>query len=172
MQHTFEKPQYVTERLNQDHVKHAFCSGSSALDNYLQQLASQDIKRNISTVYVLTYADAKEVLGYYTLASTSIVREMLPPQVTKKLPSYPALPGILLGRLAVDESVQGQGVGANLLIDALKRSYQVSHVIGASFIIVDAKDGKAGFYQHYGFIPYEENKLKLYLPMKTVEKLL
>ena len=96
----------------------------------------------------------------------------LPPKMMKKLPRYGQLPVTLLGRLAVDVSVKGQGIGEFLLIDALRRSLEGAQHIGAMAVVVDAKDPQAErFYQHFNFLPYQLTPLRLFLPMGQIAQL-
>src|SRR6266511_3279768 len=109
------------EGLSGDHDRSQFVSGSDALDRYLRQQASQDIKRRIATCFVAVNIAAQHVAGYYTLTAASIALNALSPEIAKKLPRYPVVPAVLLGRLAVASSYQGRGLGSILLADALKR---------------------------------------------------
>ena len=166
------QPVYEISKLNTAHNKQNFSSTSTALDNYLKTQAGQDIRKNVSVCYALTIINSVDVIGYYTLASISIDASNLADEFTRKLPKYPMLPAILIGRLAMDENYQGKKIGSHLLIDALKRSLSISDQIGINVVIVDAKDDKAAqFYRHYGFIEFPSNKLKLFLPIDTIKKL-
>ncbi|MEH2007200.1 GNAT family N-acetyltransferase [Nostoc sp.] len=79
---------------------------------------------------------------------------------------------ILLGRLAVDSSRQGQGLGAVILIDALKRVLRTTEQVASVAVIVEAIDEKAvNFYQKYGFQQIKEHSFKLYLPVKAIQEL-
>jgi predicted GNAT family N-acyltransferase len=96
----------------------------------------------------------------------------VPPEIARKLPRYPQLSVTLLGRLAVDEGLTGQGMGQFLLMDALHRSLQAAAGIAAMAVVVDAKDASAAdFYRHFGFIPLNLSVSRLFLPMMTVAKL-
>lgn len=163
---------YRIEQLDKKHNKNLFSCGTEALDRYLKIQASQDSKKNVAITYVLTQQDSDDVSGFYTISSIGIFPGELPADLAKKLPRYPVLPGILLGRLAVDENMKGKKIGASLLMDALKRSLAVSHQIGIVAIIVDAKDAIAvNFYKHFGFIPFPENDHRLFLPIATIKEL-
>lgn len=163
---------FEIRKLAGNHQKTNFVSGSIQLDNYLKKQAGQDIKRNISVTYALTAVNSSDVFGYYTLSSISIDVSELSDEYMKKLPKYPMLPGILIGRLAVDSHHQGKKIGGHLLIDALKRSLLISNQIGINAVIVDAKDDNATkFYQHYGFISFPSNPRKLFLPINTIRAL-
>jgi predicted GNAT family N-acyltransferase len=163
---------YAIEVLDKKHDKLTFSCKTEALNRYLHQQANQDIQKNVSVTYVLTGENENKILGYYTLASTSIDIGELPVSFKRKLPSYPNLPAILLGRLAVDQPHEGKGLGTHLLIDALKRSLLASLSIGATSVMVHAKDKEAvSFYAHFGFIQFENNNQILFLPMNEIRKL-
>ncbi len=155
------------------HERKYFTCGVEALDNYLQKQASQDLKRNVTQLYVKATPDG-DVCAYYTLSAYTMVLDDLPPDFAKKLPRHPNVPAILLGRLAIDKRLQGQGLGRVTIVDALARAFLVStESIGATAVVVDAIDEKAaGFYRHYGFIPLPSNPLKLFIPMGTIKELL
>ena len=143
------------------------------LDAYLHQQAGQDVKRSLSAVFVLPH-EITTVKGYYTLSNDSIAIVIVPEEIAKKMPKgYKTLPATLLGRLAVDQKFIKQGLGELLLMDALKRSYDVSkNSLGSMAVIVDPIDEEAkGFYNKYGFIELPVSG-KMFLPMDTIEKLL
>lgn len=163
---------FKIERLNNKHIKDKFKCGIDVLDQYLKAQASQDVKKNVSVAYVVTSQDSEKVLGYYTLSSMGIFPGELPEELIRKLPRYPILPGILLGRLAVDENEQGKSIGGYLLVDALKRSIEVSNQIGIVAVIVEAKNENAvAFYKDYGFIALPDNVHRLFLPSSIIKKL-
>ena len=163
---------YVVEHLDKKHNKNIFSCGTDALDHYLKTQASQDIKKNVAITYVLTKRGLEQILGFYTISSIGIFPGELPDDVAKKLPRYPVLPGILLGRLTVDEHVRGIKIGSFLLLDALKRSLAVSLQIGIVAVIVDAKNEAAvNFYKHFGFISFPENNHRLFLPLSIIKQL-
>lgn len=130
-----------------------FRCGEPALDQYLRRYANQDIRRGVARVFVATPTDqASVVAGFYTLSAASVAAEQLPDSLRKKLPRYP-VPAALLGRLAVSETAQGQGLGSILLVDACKRVAAASQTLAVAAIIVDAKSpAAAAFYQHFGFV--------------------
>ena len=163
---------HVTEALNSIHDKGGFSCGKALLDNYFKRQAGQDVKRKLSACFVLTASGSGTVKGYYTLSSNSIPNNSVPLAFKKKLPnSYTSIPVILLGRLAVDINYQKNGIGKILLIDSLKRCYESSTSIGAFAVIVDPLDNNAEtFYEKYGFIKLPDSG-KMFLPMKTIEKL-
>lgn len=162
---------YLTVPLEPKHKKSEFKCGNTYLDNYIQKQAKQDIKRKLSACFVLS-DEENTIKGFYTLSNAGIPREVIPENIRKKLPrAYNSLPVTLLGRLAVNEKNKNQGLGKLLLIDALKRSLEVSKVIGSMAVIVDPIDKNAiKFYDKFGFILLPDSE-KMFLPMKTVEQL-
>lgn len=162
----------IVEPLNKKHDRDTFSCGVEALDRYLAQYASQDMAKHAAVTYV-SLGDKKETIsGYYTLAATSILLDIIPPDAGKKLPRYPNVPAILLGRLAVDLKYRKRGYGEYLLLDALFRAYQSSRSIGAAIVIVEAKDDRAKrFYEQYDFVSLVDSDNKLFLGMKAIAKL-
>ncbi|WP_142803808.1 GNAT family N-acetyltransferase [Tepidiphilus sp. J10] len=144
---------YSIRALDGDARTADFACGEKALDEYLQRYASQDIKRGVARVFVASpAAQPRVVAGFYTLSAASIAAETLPEKWRKKLPRYP-VPVALLGRLAVGQQFQGQGLGSILLADACKRVAAASKTLAVAALVVDAKSPKAAaFYQHFGFI--------------------
>lgn len=162
---------FITEPLNTRHHREHFSCGEQALDGYLKRYATLDQKRRVAAVFVLP-DDTHRVKGYYTLSSTNIPSADLPEALLKKLPKYAYQPATLLGRLAVDQQNQKQGKGETLLLDALYRSYELSKQIGSIAVVVEALNERAStFYEQYGFISLSVAK-KLFLPMKTISRLL
>lgn len=162
------------EPLGKHHDRAAFRCGSETLDRYLHQQARQDADKRVAAPFVAVRpADTARVLGYYTLSASVVVLQDLPTELANKLPRYPQMPVTLLGRLAVDLSARGQGLGELLLMDALHRSLMHATHIAAMAVMVDAKDDvAAAFYRHYSFSPLPAHPRRLYLPMKTVAQLL
>ena len=154
-------------QLNATHDKATFNSDSEPLNRYFKEQASQDIKRRVAACFVAITLD-NEIVAYYTLASASVLLTELPELLLKKLPRYPTIPAVRMGRLAVSTQYKGQGIGATLLADALLRS--ASNEIAAYALIVDAKDTKAvAFYQHHGFMVLGVNPMQLFLPLANIK---
>jgi GNAT superfamily N-acetyltransferase len=161
---------YRIQAFSGAHQRKQFSCGNAALDAYLHQQAEQDAKRHVAAPFMLTATPSNAVLGYYTLSSSMVDLLDLEPALAKKLPRYPNLPVILLGRLAVDAQHKGKGLGEFLLLDALQRCARSD--IAAMAVIVDAKDENAKlFYQHFDFIDLQTQPMRLYLPMTTIKKL-
>ncbi|WNJ17210.1 GNAT family N-acetyltransferase [Pontibacter sp. G13] len=164
---------WLTERLGSKHNRKDFNSGSRYLDLYLRKTVNQDIRRKLTACYVLADEPDNRVMGYYTLSNNLLPRDTLPERMAKKLPSsYPGIPAILLGRLAVDQDFQGRGIGKALLIDALARCYQISNTLGAFAVIVDPIGQAAEeFYAQFGFLRLVDTN-KMFLPMRAIKRLL
>ena len=164
-------PDYRIERLERRHVRAGFSSGRPPLDRYIQQQARQEQSRGAAVVYVMCRAESDDVAGFFTLSACSIEATELQPEFARRLPRYPLLPAILIGRLAVDLRFQGQRLGAALLGEALTVSMAASERVGAVAVIVDAKDERAvRFYQKHGFITFLNDERRLYLPIDTLAK--
>ena len=157
--------------LEKAHDRASFASGAPELDRYIREQASQDMRRDVSRVFVATRGPSQVVCGFYSLGASSFRREKLPLAQAKRLPHYP-VPAVLLGRLAVDQSAQGQGLGAFLLMDAIHRVLLASQTLAVHAVTVDARDAAAAaFYRKYGFITFEDDARQLMLPMATLRQL-
>lgn len=160
------------EPLEKAHDRTGFASGAPELDRYIREQASQDVRRDVARVFVSMREGSQAVCGFYSLGASSFHREKLPAAQAKRLPHYP-VPAVLLGRLAVDQSEQGKGLGAFLLMDALHRVLLASQTLAVHAMIVDARDdAAASFYRKYGFIPFADDARRLMLPMATLRQLL
>ena len=127
-------------------------------------------RKNIGRTYVVLRDRCPKVIGYYTLALGPVGFARLPKSASKKLPKHP-VPVILLGRLAVDRSEQGKGLGEHLLFDALNRSLSISEQAGAFAIEVLAIDDTArAFYERYGFLALADQDRHLFLPTATIKQ--
>lgn len=154
--------------LDAAHDRAAFRSDSEPLNRYLREQVTQDIRRRVAACFV-ALADGQRIAGYYTLASASLLLADLPVSTGKKLPRYPTVPAVRMGRLAVDQAFKGQGLGGALLADAIDRAARSE--IAAFALMVDAKDDVAtAFYQRYGFIALPDSPLTLFLPLATAQR--
>lgn len=160
----------MIELLRKDHQKRTFSCGVAALDNYLQSLALQHAKSGVSRTFVLSNED-RHVLAYYSLSMGSLDKTQLPQSLQKRFPHHP-LPIVRLGRLAVDQTQQGNGYGKRLLVHALQKCYRVSKEIGLVAVVIDAKDEQARrFYLQYEFESLPDQPLTLWLPVTALRKL-
>jgi hypothetical protein len=146
-----------------------FDCGYPSLNDYLKKYARQNHERGIAKTFVaIPQSNSLRIDGYYTLSASIIEFKSLPESYQKGIPTYP-IPALLIGKLAVDNSVKGQGLGGELLVNALLRAVRASQEIGIFAVRVDAIDLKAKeFYLKHEFIPFSERTLFLFLPMKTI----
>jgi ribosomal protein S18 acetylase RimI-like enzyme len=169
-----QEPQFRFEPLDKKkHDRAAFSCEHEPLNRYLREQASQEMKKRVAAVYVLT-PDGRTVAGYYTLSQYAIDAEDLPPEDAHRLhvPKYEKLPATLLGRLARSQEFKGMGIGEMLLAQALKQSLQHGRHIASFAVIVDAKDEKAvAFYRSYGFIALSDHPNRLFIPMRSLAQL-
>jgi GNAT superfamily N-acetyltransferase len=160
---------YLIEPLSARHDRSGFDCGVPALNRYLTTQVGQDVRRDVTAVFVAAERASGALHGYYALASAEIALDLLPPEVAKKMPRYPTLPAVRLGRLAVHRDAQGGGLGTHLLLDALYRALR-SEIAWAA-VRVDAKDDVARrFYLRFGFQALADDGLHLFLMRKTLER--
>jgi predicted GNAT family N-acyltransferase len=155
------------------HDRTAFSCEHEALVAYLKQQASQDLRKRVAAVFVLT-RDSRTIAGYYTLSQYAVDLDDIPPELLKSLnlPKYRQIPVTLLGRLARSLDYKGRGVGELLIMAALKQALDHSRSIASVAVVVDAKDERSRkFYRDYGFVDLPDHPNRLFLPMKTVEQM-
>jgi GNAT superfamily N-acetyltransferase len=160
------------------HDRTPFNSGSESLDRYLKERVNPHAKQGVSRTYVAVPQtdesdppDPRPVQGFYTLSAGSIEFEEFPDGLTKRLPQYP-VPIALIGQLAVDQTVQGQGLGGVLLVDAIDRVILIAEDMGVVAVAVHAKDEQsAAFYKHHGFTGFDDQPMKLVLPLATAREI-
>lgn len=161
----------VIELLGPHHERGTFSCGVPTLDTYLRQQASQDMRRRVGRVYVALGNGPTVIAGYYSLSAASFERNDLPPEQAKRLPHYPVPAGVI-GRLAVDRTYQGRGLGELLLLHAVRQVVEAGKRMGVYAVIVDAKDESAkAFYERYGFVTFPGGSRRLFLPIDTFVKL-
>ena len=156
------------EPLGKHHDRAVFSCGLPELDRYLARQAGQDVRRRIARVFVCTARNSDTVLGYYTLCALAVDLSTLSRELSRKLPRHP-VPCALIGRLAVDRSARGHGLGRMLLVDAIKRTRSASDIMAIHAIVVDAKNSTAKqFYEGFGFTPMEQCPMRLFLPLGPI----
>lgn len=155
------------EPLGKQHDRTRFSCGQPALDDWFRQRAIQDEKRNVARVFVAFDRDLG-VVGFYSLSSFTLALQDLPEEIARKLPRYDAIPAALIGRLARDERVRGQGLGGLLIADATRRILGASRSLAVFAIVVDAKDDAAiSFYESFGFRAFPNKPTRLFLLTST-----
>lgn len=164
---------YLTVPFEKSFNRDQFNCDKPSLNAYIKTQISQDVKKKLAVCFVLLAEDQVSILGYYTLSNGSIPYNDVPERLRKKYPrSYDYIPVTLLGRLALDKQIKGQGFGGRLLIDALKRSLKVAETdLGSVAVIADPLDEEAvEYYKHYGFIQLPDSG-KMFLDMNIIKKL-
>ena len=149
--------------LSTEHQLDDFTCGVDSLDDWLKRRAYPNQISRASRTYVV--AEGNRVLGYYCLASGALALNDAPAPVRRNMPD--PVPIAVLGRLAVDKSCQGRGVGVSLLQDAVLRTIQASDILGIRGLLVHALsvDAKA-FYEHLGFVASPAQPMTLILSLK------
>lgn len=149
----------------------SFSCGDPKLDDYLKKQAAQDKRRGYASVFAaIENADSPRVIGFYTLSAASIDFSRLPIAEASRLPRYPQVPAVRLGRLAVDHAFQGRKLGSFMLLDALRRS--CASEIAWAFFLVEAKNDRArAFYEKFYFTSFADNNLAMWLKRKQAERL-
>ncbi|MCH8542645.1 MAG: hypothetical protein LAT61_03635 [Alcanivorax sp.] len=155
------------------HDRSQFDCGVPSLNHYIQRQLSNDIRRNLARCYSAVSssdtANPRRMAGYYTLSSHSLETDLLPEGVAQS--PYPAVPAVLIGRLAVCKSFQGNRLGVQLVISALRRSVDLHDELGIQLIVVDPLgEDILSFYEKFGFV--ESGEGRLLLPIKTAKKAL
>jgi ribosomal protein S18 acetylase RimI-like enzyme len=156
------------EPLQGHHKRDGFSSGVEALDRYLAVQAGQDARRGFASVFVAAELATGRVSGFYTLSMSSVLVDVLPLPLQRKMPRYPTVPAVRLGRLAVATACQGMGLGKWLLMDAMARSL-ASEVAWAAFVVNAKDDAARSFYLQHGFLSLQDDSLHLFVARGTVQ---
>jgi predicted GNAT family N-acyltransferase len=157
------------EILNKNHLRDQFDCGEESLTRYLKLFAMQNMRKMLNTCYVHAKEDL-QVKAYYTLSNYSLIKNEIKPDTFPFKMVFDHIPTTLLGKLAVDKSMQNQGLGQWVLLDALSQSYKIAMFSASTAVVVEAlNEPAATFYQRFGFKLLHENKY--YMTMKSIEKL-
>jgi GNAT superfamily N-acetyltransferase len=146
-----------------------FDCGAESLNNWLRTRALKNETTGASRTFVSIDSETETVAGYYCLSASSLLLEAAPGGLRRNMPD--PIPVILIGRLAVDQTFKGKGLGASLLQHALLKGLEASRIIGARAFIVDALDDEAErFYSKFGFaLMPPASKRAMYLLVKDAE---
>jgi GNAT superfamily N-acetyltransferase len=158
------------ERLGPDHVLHGFDSGERSLDTWLLRHARSASAAGSAQTFVIVGRRQERVVGYYALTVASVEHADVTARARKGMPAHP-IPTVLLARLAVDRSAQGEGLGAWLLQDAMRRALAAAENMGIRALLVHALHASArGFYERFGFEPSPTDPLNLQLLIKDIRR--
>nr|WP_298059563.1 GNAT family N-acetyltransferase [uncultured Halomonas sp.] len=154
------------EKLTDEHDLSHFDCGVDSLNEFLRSKARSNQKSKASVTYVICAEDTHDVVGYFSLTVGSVMRDEAPKPRQRRMPD--PIPVAVLGRLAIDNRIKGQGIGVLLLRDAVLRAFYNSAEIGTPALIVNALDEQAAaFYQAFGFSPFPGNPLTLIMSLKS-----
>jgi GNAT superfamily N-acetyltransferase len=146
-----------------DHQLDDFACNVDSLNDWLKKRAYQNQLSGASRTYVVL--EGKRVVGYYCLASGALELNDAPTQVRRNMPN--PIPVAILGRLAIDKSFQGKGLGVALLQDAVVRTAQAGGILGIRGLLVHALSIEAkAFYEHHGFVASPTQPMTLILSLK------
>ena len=155
------------EPLQTSHALDGFDCGVEALNRFLLRFALVNKRAQANRTYLALHGDA--ALGFHTLVVGAVSPEQAPERIRKGLANHP-IPVMVLARLAVARSHQGQGLGAGLLKDAIGRTLAAAAIAGIRAMVVHAKDQQTrGFYEHFGFRPSPTDPLHLFVLLKDLQ---
>jgi GNAT superfamily N-acetyltransferase len=158
------------EPLAATHTLNGFDCGVESLNVWLTDHARGAVASGSARAFVIVGAEQGRVCGYYALAAAAVTHEQATERRRKGQPRHP-IPAVLLARLAVDASVQGRGIGAWLLQDAMRRALSASEAVGMRVLLVHALDNTARrFYERWGFEPSPTDPLNLQMLFKDIRK--
>ena len=160
---------WIERALARHHDRARFDCGTPALNEYLQRYARQNHESGGAKTFVaVSAATAGTILGYYTISPGAIAFAKAPASVTRRLGRY-EVPVFRVGRLAVALSMQGRGLGGDLLLAAGARALAVAGEVGGVALAIDAKDGRAAaWYERFGALRLLDDRLKLVLPLAVI----
>jgi GNAT superfamily N-acetyltransferase len=162
-------PDWREEPIGRHHDRKTFDCGLPALNEYLDRYARQNHESGGAKTFVAVLpATPTRVLGFYSISPGSVAFTRVPARLTKKLGGYD-VPVFRLGRLAVDRSVHGRGLGGDLLLAAGERALAVAAEVGGVALAIDATDERATrWYERFGALPLLDDSLKLILPLAVI----
>jgi GNAT superfamily N-acetyltransferase len=157
------------QRLSSGQELDQFDSGEPALDDWLRRRALRNEESGASRTYVV--CTGARVVGYYSLAVGAVANEQSPGRIRRNMPD--PVPVMVLGRLAVDRSFHGRGIGAGLLRDAVLRTIQAAEIAGIRAILVHAiSDGAKRFYEKYGFHTSPVDPMTVMITLAEADRML
>jgi GNAT superfamily N-acetyltransferase len=165
-------PYWREEPISRAHDRDSFTCGDPALDEYLKRHARQNHERAVSKTFVAVASDGRTLLGFYSLSPVSLSYADAPDVVRRGQARYDVA-GFRLGRLAVAVSMQGHGLGGQLLLAAGRRCLRVAQEVGGVMLLIDAKTQRAAaWYESFGAVRLDDRPLSLVLPLATVAQAL
>jgi GNAT superfamily N-acetyltransferase len=162
-------PPWYEAPISRAYDRGGFDCGDAALNAFLRHHARKShVQGGAKTFLAVDAADGKRILGFYSVSPASIAFQQAPALVRRGLARH-EVPVFRLARLAVDRSVQGCGLGGQLLLSAGRRCFLVASQVGGVALLIDAKNERiAQWYAGYGALPLLDQPLSLLLPFKTI----
>lgn len=156
------------EALDAAHDIEEFDCGVESLNSWLRKHAAQARAVGSAQTYVVEDSEQERVVGFHAVTATSVAHEQATPRAARGMPRHP-IPAALLARLAVDKNLQGHGIGALLLRDAMLRTLNAAESVGIRVLLVHAIDDDARtFYERHGFEASPTDPLNLQMLMKDI----
>lgn len=171
---------YIIEPFDPErHDRAAFSCGVEQVDNYFQKTANKLAKADNVRLYVMVDT-AGTVVGFYALNAHAVQFADLPAKFARTLPSYGNIPAAYISMIGRDQKFSGGGYGCDLLVDALRRIAVAADAIGVAVVMLDVLDCGAAdrvarrmaLYESYGFLSLASNRLRMFLPVSVVRKLI
>lgn len=161
------------------HDRTAFSCGVEQVDNFFKKTANKLAKADNLRLWVMTTAEGS-LVGFYSVNAHSVDYQDLPPKYGRTRPGHGSIPAGYISMIGVDSRFQGQGLGGDLLVDALTRLARASKAVGIAVAILDVLDcgdpeavaRRLALYRGYGFEAFPSKPLRLFLPMTTIRKLI
>lgn len=166
------RPAPRVARLDPSHDRGKFDCGLEPLNRYLLNRATQDLRRGIAIPYVVLSPPGNVVAAYFTLSAASIDLGDLPDGVRKKLPGGAVIGASLLGRLAVDRTHQGEGLGSLMIAAAVDLLFAQSPLACVAMIVDAINNAAAEYYRQFGFIQFPDTPQRLFLLRESLAKYL
>jgi GNAT superfamily N-acetyltransferase len=163
-------PDWLEEPIAKKHDRNAFDCGDAELNEFLRKHARQSHERGAAKTFVAAArSDGKTILGFYSLCPAALEYARAPDGVRKGLARHD-VPVFRLARLAVSLTVQGQGLGSQLILAAGRRCIRAAAEVGGVALLIDAKNERvATWYSAFGAVPLTDAPLGLLLPLATVQ---
>jgi GNAT superfamily N-acetyltransferase len=155
------------------HRRDEFDCGDASLNEWLQRYSGQNRRRDTAATWVVV-DDQARVAAYASVSMTSIDRSAAPAELSKGAPKR--IPGLLIGRLGVDQGAAGHGLGTALVLYILRKAVEINAMAACRAVVVDALNPRAfRWWQRFGFVPFDpddESNFDLYLLTGDIERTL
>ena len=155
--------------LDRTYDRGAFCCGKTPIDNYVKNNIRKEHEAYNVRVFVASYIDSTEILGLYALTIKSVDPQKVSAEAQKQFGRVESVPTIYLSCIAVNQAVQGKGIGYFLMMNALNRALEISENAGVFAVTLEAIDEEvAKKYEGYGFERFIDGELDMFMPLKTI----